>query len=67
MSGGRGLQRGVNLASGRSGWPIHGEVAGARGGEVAGEATGRNRRRGSACCTRGAVAELKSYSNLAIS
>jgi hypothetical protein len=55
------------LAGGRSGWPVHGEVAGARSGEVAGEATGRNRRRGSACCTRGAVAELKSYSNLAIS
>jgi hypothetical protein len=34
------------LAGGRSGWPVHGDVAGARGGEVAGEATGHNRRRG---------------------
>jgi hypothetical protein len=55
------------LAGGRSGWPVHGEVAGARGGEVAGEATGHNRRRGSVCCTRGKVAELESYSILAIS
>jgi hypothetical protein len=34
---------GVNLATGHSGWPVHGEVAGSRGGEVAGEATGRDR------------------------
>jgi hypothetical protein len=39
----------VNLDGGRSGWPVHGEVAGARSGEVAGEATGRNKRRGSVC------------------
>jgi hypothetical protein len=39
----------VNLADGRSGWPVHGEVAGAHGGEVTGEAIGRNRRRGSVC------------------
>jgi hypothetical protein len=31
------------LAGGRLGWPVHSEVAGARDGEVAGEATGRNR------------------------
>jgi hypothetical protein len=55
------------LAGGCSGWPVHGEVVGARGGEVVDEATGHNRRRGSACCTRGAVVELKSYSNLVIS
>jgi hypothetical protein len=36
---------GVNLAGGRSGWLVHGEVAGSRGGEVAGGATGLNRRR----------------------
>jgi hypothetical protein len=57
---------GVNWASGRSGWLIHGEVAGSRGGEVVGGATGRNRRRRSACYGCGAVAELKSYSNLTI-
>jgi hypothetical protein len=56
----------VNLADGRSGWPVHGEVAGSRGGEVAGGATGRNRRR-SVCYSCGAVAELKSYSNLTLS
>jgi hypothetical protein len=33
----------VNLVGGCSGRPVHGEVAGARGGEIAGEATGRNR------------------------
>jgi hypothetical protein len=57
----------VNLAGGHSGWPVHGEVAGSRGGKVAGGATGRNRRRRSACYACGAVAELKSYSNLTIS
>jgi hypothetical protein len=55
------------LAGGCSGWPVHDEVAGARYGEVAGEATEHNRRRESVCCTRGAVAKLKSYSNLAMS
>jgi hypothetical protein len=35
---------GVNLTDGDLGWPVHGVVAGARGGEVAGEAAGRNRR-----------------------
>jgi hypothetical protein len=58
---------GVNLAGGRSGWPVHGEVAGSRGGDVAGGATGRNRRRRSVCYACGAVAELKSYRNLTIS
>jgi hypothetical protein len=28
------------LAGGHSGWPVHGEVAGSHGGEVAGEAYG---------------------------
>jgi hypothetical protein len=31
---------GANLAGGCLGWPVHGVVAGARGGEVAGEANG---------------------------
>jgi hypothetical protein len=43
-SGGR-----VNLGGGRSGRLVHDEVAGARSEEVAGEATGRNRQRGSVC------------------
>jgi hypothetical protein len=34
---------GVNLASGGLEWSVHGEVAGARDGEVAGEAYGCNR------------------------
>jgi hypothetical protein len=35
---------GVNLVGGCSGQPVHGEVAGARGGEITGEVAGRNRR-----------------------
>jgi hypothetical protein len=34
---------GVNLVGGCSGRPVHGEVAGALDGEIAGEAVGRNR------------------------
>jgi hypothetical protein len=34
---------GANLAGGRSGWPVHGEVAGVRGGGITGEVAGRNR------------------------
>jgi hypothetical protein len=36
---------GVNLVGGCLGWSIHGEVAGARGGEIADEVAGRNRSR----------------------
>jgi hypothetical protein len=36
----------VNSTGGELGWPVHGAVAGARGGEVAGEAAERNRRLG---------------------
>jgi hypothetical protein len=54
------------LAGGGLEQPVRGEVAGARGGEVARGATGHNRRRRSACYACGAVAELKSYSNLTI-
>jgi hypothetical protein len=43
---------GVNLTGGGLGWPVHGAVAGARGGEVAGEAAERNRRWGWVCCDR---------------
>jgi hypothetical protein len=34
---------GVNLAERCSGWPVHGEVAGVRGGGIAGEVVRRNR------------------------
>jgi hypothetical protein len=37
---------GANLAGGCLGWPVHGAVAGAHDGEVAGEAAERDRRRG---------------------
>jgi hypothetical protein len=38
-----------NLAGGCLGWLDHGVVVGARGGEVADEASGRNKRRGGVC------------------
>jgi hypothetical protein len=40
---------GVNLTGGGLGWPVHGAVVGARGGEVVGEATGCDRRREVVC------------------
>jgi hypothetical protein len=40
---------GVNLVEGCSGRPVQGEVAGARDGEIAGEAVGRNRWRERVC------------------
>jgi hypothetical protein len=43
---------GVNLTGGDLGWPVHGAVAGAHGGEVAGEAAERNRRWGWVRCDR---------------
>jgi hypothetical protein len=43
-AGVRGHEDGVNLTGGGLGWPVHGALAGARGGEVAGEAVKRNRR-----------------------
>jgi hypothetical protein len=50
---------GVNSTGGGLRWPVHGAVAGARGGEVAGEAAERNRRWGWVHCDREGVAELK--------
>jgi hypothetical protein len=50
---------GVNLTGGDLGCPVHGAVAGTRGGEVAGEAAERNRRWGWVHCDRERVAELK--------
>jgi hypothetical protein len=54
---------GVNLTGGGLGWLVQGAVAGARGGEVAGEATERNRRWGELPCDRECVAELKHQIN----
>jgi hypothetical protein len=54
---------GANLAGGCLGWPVHGEVAGACGGEVAGEANRCNRRGEKVRRARGEVAEFNSYTN----
>jgi hypothetical protein len=51
------------LAGGRLGRPVHGEVAGARGGGITGEAAGRKRDRGGVCCAREGTVKLKSYNN----
>jgi hypothetical protein len=48
---------GVNLAGGSLGRPVHGEVAGFRGGEVAREATGRDMGKRMVRCVRGEVCE----------
>jgi hypothetical protein len=53
----------VNLAGGHLGWLVHGEVAGARGGGIAGEAAGCNRERGWVRCAREDMVKLKSYNN----
>jgi hypothetical protein len=45
------------------GWPVHGEVAGARDGGIAGDAVGCNRERGWVCCAREVMVKLKSYNN----
>jgi hypothetical protein len=55
---------GVNLAEGCLGRPVHGEVAGVRGGGIAGEVAGRNRWREGVCCVCEGVVKLKSYINL---
>jgi hypothetical protein len=54
---------GVNWTGGGLGWPVHGTVAGARGGEVAGEAAERNRRWGGVHSVREGVAKLKNHMN----
>jgi hypothetical protein len=54
---------GANLAGGRLGRPVHGEVAGARSGGIVGEAAGRNKVRGWVCCARKGMVKLKSYNN----
>jgi hypothetical protein len=54
---------GVNSTGGGLGLPVHGTVAGARGGEVASEAAERNRRWGEVSCNRECVVELKHQSN----
>jgi hypothetical protein len=57
------MVEGSNLTDRRLGWPIHGEVTGSRGGEVAGGVSGRDRRRRRARCVCGEVAELMNYNN----
>jgi hypothetical protein len=52
------------LTGGDLGWLVHGAVAGARGGEVAGEAAERDRGWGEVPCDRECVAELKHHVNL---
>jgi hypothetical protein len=54
---------GVNLTGGGLGWPVHGALASARGGEVAGEAAERNRRWGWVHCVREGVEKLKNHMN----
>jgi hypothetical protein len=54
---------GVNLACGGSGQPVHGEVAGSRGNEVAGDATGRDRGRRMVHRVRAEVVKLVNYVN----
>jgi hypothetical protein len=54
---------GVNLTGGGLGWLVHGAVAGARGGEVVGEAAERKRRWGWVQCIREGVARLKNHMN----
>jgi hypothetical protein len=51
------------LVEGRLGWPVHSEVAGARGCGITGEAVGRNRERGWVCCAHEGTVKLKSYNN----
>jgi hypothetical protein len=47
------------LAGGCLGWPVHGVVTSARGGEVAGEANGAIGEGKMVCRARGEVVELK--------
>jgi hypothetical protein len=54
---------GDNLTGRGLGWPVHGAVAGARGGEVADEAAERNRRWGWVHCVCEGVAKLKNHMN----
>jgi hypothetical protein len=53
----------ANLAGGCLGWPVHGAVVGTHGGEVAGEAVERNRRRGWVHCVYEGMVKLKNYMN----
>jgi hypothetical protein len=60
----QGTGRGrANLSGGCSGWPAHGEVAGAHGGEVTSEAAERDTRRGWVHCVCEGMAKLKNYMN----
>jgi hypothetical protein len=51
------------LVGGCLGWPVRGAVAGAHGGEVAGEAAERKRRWGWVHCVCEGMAKLKNCMN----
>jgi hypothetical protein len=59
MSEGRGSRRWGQFGWWRLGVADPRQVAGARGGEVTGEATGRDRQRAGVCYDRDRVADLK--------
>jgi hypothetical protein len=55
------------LASGGSGRPVLSEVAGFRGSEIAGEATGRDRGKRMVHCAHGEVVKFVNHFNLTLS
>jgi hypothetical protein len=67
MSSAGGHGGGVNLAGASLGWAVHGEVAGFHGGEVVGEATGRDRGKRMVRCVRGEVVKFVNHSNSTLS
>jgi hypothetical protein len=61
-----GYGGGINLASGVLRQPVHGEVAGFYGGEVAGEASGRDRGKEIVFCARSEVVKFVNNLNLTL-
>jgi hypothetical protein len=57
------MVEGSNLTDRCLGWPVHDEVAGSRGGEVADGVSRHDRRRRRVHCVCGEVAELMNYNN----
>jgi hypothetical protein len=66
-AGADGHSGGINLAGGSLGRPVHGEVAGFRGGLVAGEATARDRGERMVRCVHGEVVKFVNQLNLTLS
>jgi hypothetical protein len=66
-AGAGGHSGGVNLAGGNLGRSVHGEVAGFRSGEVAGEATRRDMGKRMVCCVHGEVVKFVNHFNLTLS